>query len=93
MPEEIDNCSPFLEETMNDTPWRVIVCLGGISWNRVSRILGPPPLPKFGHGVEAALPDRRLVIASYHPSQQNTFTGRLTEPMLDAIFKRARVLL
>jgi uracil-DNA glycosylase family 4 len=92
-PQEIDNCSPFLIESIDETPWRVLVCLGGMSWNRVGRIIGAPRLPKFGHGVESLRSDGRIVIASYHPSQQNTFTGKLTEPMLDAIFQRARGLL
>jgi uracil-DNA glycosylase family 4 len=85
--EEIENCSSFLAETIAETPWRVAVALGGIAWGRLGKHLGVR-LPKFGHGVEAEH-GGRLMIASYHPSQQNTFTGRLTEPMFDAIFSRA----
>ena len=89
--EEMDNCSVFLTETLAETPWQVAVALGGIAWARLGRHWGVR-LPKFGHGVEAQYGGRGL-IASYHPSQQNTFTGRLTEPMLDEVFSRARCLL
>lgn len=74
----------------------VLVTLGQLSYNQVLAHYGsraPRPRPRFGHGVEVAIEGGPLVIASYHPSQQNTFTGRLTEPMLDGIFSRARALL
>lgn len=78
LPEEIANCSPFLSKVL-ERPWHGILCLGGISWTRVHRTLGLR-VPKFGHGVVSG-----HLVASYHPSQQNTFTGRLTEPMLDEV--------
>jgi uracil-DNA glycosylase family 4 len=90
-PEEVSNCSEFLSETISATPWRAALALGGIAWASLGTQLGSR-LPKFGHGVEAR--DKgRLLIASFHPSQQNTFTGRLTEPMFDAIFQRVREFL
>ncbi|MEO7453683.1 MAG: uracil-DNA glycosylase [Fimbriimonadales bacterium] len=85
-PQELDNCADFLAETLQETPWDVVVALGGIAWTRLGKHLGRR-LHKFGHGVEHVA-DGRLLIASYHPSQQNTFTGRLTEEMFDAIFSR-----
>jgi uracil-DNA glycosylase len=80
---------------------RVIVCLGGFAWQAIWPPLGrvgfapPRPRPAFGHGAEVRLtgaraPDSVLVIGCYHPSQQNTFTGRVTPAMLDAVFTRAR---
>lgn len=89
--DEISNCSPFLRETFSRTPWRVALCLGRLAWKESGRILGR--LPKFGHGVELKLQDGRVALASYHPSQQNTFTGKLTEVMLDRVLSRARQLL
>jgi uracil-DNA glycosylase family 4 len=72
---------------------RVIVCLGAFAWESAMRTLQVPrPRLGFGHGVEAALQDGLTLLGCYHVSQQNTFTGKLTEPMLDAIFTRAREL-
>ena len=76
---------------------RVIVCLGGFAWDAALRFLeAPRPRPRFRHGAELALvsgPGAGLtLLGSYHVSQQNTFTGRLTEPMLDAVFTRAAEL-
>ncbi|MCH7998533.1 MAG: uracil-DNA glycosylase [Chloroflexi bacterium] len=91
--EERDACLPYLERELallRDA--RVIVPLGGFAYQAVSRLTGLRPRPRFGHGVEARLPDGRIVLCSYHPSQQNTFTGRLTEEMLDAVFRGARGL-
>jgi uracil-DNA glycosylase len=91
-PQERDNCLPYLERELQLLPWRVIVALGSFAYDGVSRALRMQQRPAFGHGVEAPLGDGRMIICSYHPSQQNTFTRKLTEEMLDAIFHRAREL-
>lgn len=83
LPEEIANCQPYLTELLAHRPWRAILCLGSIAWGQVLRISGARPVPKFGHGETATLNSGAKVIGCYHPSQQNTFTGRLTEAMLD----------
>lgn len=90
-PEERHACAPYLaRELALLTRARVVVALGGVAMDAVARLEGVRPRPKFGHGAEALLPSGRVLLGSYHPSQQNTFTGRLTEPMLDAVFTRAR---
>jgi uracil-DNA glycosylase family 4 len=99
-PDEIVNCEPYLlAELRLLRRVRVVVGLGRIGWQaylRARRALGlplPAPLPKFGHGAVATFSDGLALIASYHPSQQNTFTGKLTRAMLRDVFVTARTLL
>jgi uracil-DNA glycosylase len=70
----------------------VVVALGGFGFAGAARLLAFERIPKFGHGVEAVAPDGTVLLGCYHVSQQNTFTGRLTEEMLDSVFARAREL-
>jgi uracil-DNA glycosylase len=92
-PAERETCAPYLvRELALLQRVRVVVALGNLAYASVARLTGLRPRPRFGHGVEARLPDGRMLLASYHPSQQNTFTGTLTEPMFDAVFARARQL-
>ena len=89
-PEERDACRPFLErELALLTEVRVIVCLGAFGYEAACALLAVRPRPKFVHALEVPLADGRFLVCSFHPSQQNTFTGRLTEPMIDAVFTRA----
>ncbi len=93
LPSEIAECEGHLVDTVALRPWRAVLCLGGVAWGRALAVLGAPGRPKFGHGVEASWPGGPLMIGSYHPSQQNTFTGRLTREMLaDVVGRFARTL-
>jgi uracil-DNA glycosylase family 4 len=92
-PAERDTCQPYLEREialLRDV--RVFVPLGQFGFDSLCRVLGVRPKPRFGHGAEVELDDGRWIVCSYHPSQQNTFTGVLTEAMFDAVFTRAREL-
>jgi uracil-DNA glycosylase family 4 len=101
--EERDTCAPWADREVRLVlpSARAVVCLGSFGWEAAFRSLAaaglavPRPRPKFGHGVEVLLshPGGDLtVLGCFHPSQQNTFTGRLTEPMLDAVLGRAAEL-
>jgi len=97
-PVERDTCLPYLARELDVlTQVRVIVVLGAFAYDAIGRVLAatgsplPTPRPKFTHGVEVPTA-RAVVVGCFHPSQQNTFTGKLTEPMIDAVFARARAL-
>jgi uracil-DNA glycosylase family 4 len=92
LPAERDNCLPYAAEELQLIRPGVIVCLGAFAWDAACRLHGLRPRPRFGHGAEHAIPEGPVLLGTYHPSQQNTFTGKLTEPMLDAVFTRAREL-
>jgi uracil-DNA glycosylase len=98
LPEERDNCLPYLVAELELlTELRVLLCLGGFAWDVAFRALNglghpaPRPRPRFGHG-SAATVGAYTLLGSYHPSQQNTFTGKLTEAMLDEVLARATAL-
>jgi uracil-DNA glycosylase family 4 len=93
LPSERDNCLPYFSAELRLLERaRVIVCLGGFAWDAALRVLGPVrPRPKFAHGALLEL-GNYVMLGCYHVSQQNTFTGKLTEPMLDDVFTRAREL-
>ncbi|MDQ1444818.1 MAG: uracil-DNA glycosylase [Acidimicrobiaceae bacterium] len=93
-PDERDRCLPYLERELALLPdVRVIVVLGKFALDALCQMLGVRPRPRFGHLVEHQLGvGGPVVLCSFHPSQQNTFTGKLTEPMFDAVFARAREL-
>ena len=96
-PEERDNCLPYLIAELRALGQvRTIVCLGSFAWDGALRALATlghnvRPRPQFRHLAETGIGPYRL-LGSYHPSQQNTFTGKLTEAMLEAVFRRAREL-
>jgi uracil-DNA glycosylase family 4 len=92
LPAERDMCRPYLQRELAALrQLRVVVCLGAFAYEAACAELAVRPRPRFGHGVEVPAGALTL-LCSFHPSQQNTFTGRLTEPMLDDVFERARAL-
>jgi len=82
LPSELANCNVYLHRLLALRSWEAVLCLGGIAWDIAHRTIGVKKAP-FGHGAVHQLTDGPKLVASYHPSQQNTFTGRLTEKMLD----------
>jgi uracil-DNA glycosylase family 4 len=101
-PAEREECLPWsVRELRLLEDVRVILCLGAFAWDAALRLMTaiadspkslPRPRPKFGHGSESLQGERYTLVGCYHPSQQNTFTGKLTEPMIDAVLLRAREL-
>jgi len=83
LPSELEACNRYLSRLLTDRHWKSVLCLGSIAWTVVHRTYGQR-VAKFGHGTIHRLDAGTLLVGSYHPSQQNTFTGRLTAPMLDA---------
>lgn len=97
-PAERDACLPWTVAELDLVPsLRVLVCLGQFGWDGALRLLAahgtpiPRPRPRFGHGAEAVVGET-VLLGCFHPSQQNTFTGRLTPPMIDTVLARAREL-
>ena len=89
-PDERQNCRPFLRrELASLAQLKVVVCLGAFAFNAACDEFGVRPRPKFGHGAQCLADNGLTLLCSFHPSQQNTFTGRLTESMLDEVFTRA----
>ncbi len=98
--DELANCRPYFVETLAICDPVVILALGGLAWNATIKLLvesdwldPPRKRPKFGHGESLKLKQNRWLLGSYHPSQQNTFTGRLTEPMFDSVFRKGKRLI
>ncbi len=97
--DERDTCAVWLDRELDILDPVVLVALGDFAYRSIWRHLGdagydlPKPRPRFAHGLEVAIPNGPVVLASFHPSQQNTFTGRLTEEMLDSVFVRALSLM
>lgn len=96
--EEIQKCRPWLAQTLTIVPARVILALGALAWGQVLKYAETEGWrterrPKFGHEAEVRLTTELILIGSYHPSQQNTFTGRLTEKMFDSVFTKINKIL
>jgi uracil-DNA glycosylase len=96
--EELEQCRPWLEQTIELAQPRVFLALGQIAWNELLQVFrrwewsSERRRPRFQHGATAKLAHQRTLVGSYHPSQQNTFTGRLTEAMLDDVMAQVRAL-
>jgi uracil-DNA glycosylase family 4 len=86
LPDEIANCAAFGREVLISRRWKAVLCLGAVAWNHAHRLLGEKP-GAFGHGTTNRVGAGPVLVGCYHPSQQNTFTGKLTESMLDAAVK------
>ncbi len=98
--EELEACRPFFHQTLELCRPRVVLALGGMAWNatieafiELNQMQRVTPRPKFAHAAKLNVNQRLTLLASYHPSQQNTFTGRLTEKMLDQVFANAKRLI
>ena len=93
-PEELNNCQPYLERELKILKPKVIVCLGRIAFERMMKIYAVRNSAwKFGHGALYQFDDGTWILCSYHPSQQNTQTGKLTVKMFDEIWTKAKSLL
>ena len=93
-PEELNNCQPYLEREIEILKPKVIVCLGRIAFERILRVYSiRSSVMKFGHGALYKLENGVWVLCSYHPSQQNTLTGKLTVKMFDNIWEKAKELI
>ena len=93
LPDERVNCRPFLRRELALLKGvKVVLCLGAFAFSAACEEFGVKPRPKFGHGAQCTADNGLILLCSFHPSQQNTFTGRLTEPMLDDVFSRAVAL-
>ena len=96
--DERDTCAVWLDRELDVLEPAVLVALGDFSYRSIWRHLGdrghalPKPRPRFAHGLAVTVPNGPVLLTSFHPSQQNTFTGRLTEEMLDSVFATAREL-
>ncbi|WP_434390875.1 uracil-DNA glycosylase [Melittangium boletus] len=99
LPEELARCTPFFDRELALLPVQVILALGAIAWNaslawmQRTGVRVPSPRPAFGHGAEARLAGAPVLVGSYHVSQQNTQTGRLTPAMFDTVTARVRAVL
>ncbi len=86
LPSEVANCSRYLLNLLGIRNFNSVLCLGSLAWNHLFKLLGEKP-PSFSHGANVRMRSGVRAVASYHPSQQNTFTGRLTPEMLDAAIR------